>query len=386
MPDTSTSAPDAPRIAIIGTGNSVNNHLTAIRALGERVQLVAAVDLDEARVKAVSEANNIPKWYTDVETMLAAEQPDLVSIITPPATHKDLAVTCLEAGAWVYCEKPLCASLAEFDEIEAAETRTGRYVSTVFQWRFGSAAKHLKGLMAEGVLGRPLVGVCNTLWYRTPDYYRVPWRGKWKTELGGPTMTLGIHLMDLFLWLMGEWTEVRAMTATLDRDIEVEDVSMALVKFQNGAVGTITNSVLSPRQESYLRLDFQQATVEVNALYRYSNENWRFSLPDGVANPELNAQWGSLTDNVSGRHEVQLSEILEAMAHKTRPPVSGNEARRILTFTASLYKSAYTGEPVYSDSITPDDPFYYGVGNGIHSSIGLNGGKNASPVTPAIGN
>lgn len=385
MPDTSTSVPAAPRIAIIGTGNSVNNHLTAIRALGERVQLVAAVDLDEARVKAVSEANNIPKWYTDVETMLAAEQPDLVSIITPPATHKDLAVTCLEAGAWVYCEKPLCASLAEFDEIEAAETRTGRYVSTVFQWRFGSAAKHLKGLMAEGVLGRPLVGVCNTLWYRTPDYYRVPWRGKWKTELGGPTMTLGIHLMDLFLWLMGEWTEVRAMTATLDRDIEVEDVSMALVKFQNGAVGTITNSVLSPRQESYLRLDFQQATVEVNALYRYSNENWRFSLPDGAANPELNAQWGSLTDNVSGRHEVQLSEILEAMAHKTRPPVSGNEARRILTFTASLYKSAYTGEPVYSDSITPDDPFYYGVGNGIHSSIGLNGGKNASPVTPAIG-
>lgn len=381
MPDTPT------RIAIIGTGNSVNNHLTAIRALGERVELIAAVDLDEARVKAVCEANDIPRWYTDVEAMLAAEKPDLVSIITPPATHKDIAITCLDAGAWVYCEKPLCASLAEFDEIEAAEQRTGRYVSTVFQWRFGSAAKHLKGLMEAGVLGRPLVGVCNTLWYRTADYYRVPWRGKWETELGGPTMTLGIHLMDLFMWLMGDWTEVRAMTATLDRDIEVEDVSMALVKFKNGAVGTITNSVLSPRQESYLRLDFQQATVEVNALYRYANENWRFSLPDGAINPDLSAQW-NLTDNVSGRHEVQLSEILEAMACNTRPPVSGDEARRILTFTASLYKSAYTGSPVFSDAITPDDPFYYGVGHGIHHTVGLNSGTHkpeAAPIPPVIG-
>lgn len=381
MPDNAATARAATRIAIVGTGNSVNNHLTAIRALGERVELVAAVDLDEARVKAVGAANNIPHCYTDVETMLAAQQPDLVCIITPPATHKDIAITCLEAGAWVYCEKPLCASLAEFDEIEAAEQRTGRYVSTVFQWRFGSAAKHLKTLMAENTLGRPLVGVCNTLWYRTPDYYRVPWRGKWKTELGGPTMTLGIHLMDLFLWLMGDWAEVRAMTATLDRDIEVEDVSMALVRFKGGAVGTITNSVLSPRQESYLRLDFQQATVEVNALYRYANENWRFSLPDGVVKPELNAQWARLTENVSGRHEVQLAEILDAMATNTRPPVSGDEARRILAFTASLYKSAHTGEPVLNGGITPDDPFYYGVGNGL----GLGTGINGTPTPQAIG-
>src|SRR5688572_13844252 len=98
------------RIAIIGTGASVGNHLKAAEALSNRVELVAAVDLDETRVKAVCEQANIPHWYTSVSDMLAAEKPDVVSIVTPPATHKDIAIQCLEAGAWVYCEKPLCAS------------------------------------------------------------------------------------------------------------------------------------------------------------------------------------------------------------------------------------------------------------------------------------
>ena len=304
------------RIAIVGTGKSVDNHLIAVSTMGSRTELVAAVDIDEARVKAVCEAHQIPRCYTSATEMLAAEKPDLVHIVTPPATHKRLILECLEAGAWVFCEKPLCASLAEFDEIDRAEQRTGRYVSTVFQWRFGSAAQHLKHLIGSHALGRPLVGICNTLWYRTPDYYRVPWRGKWETEIGGPTMTLGIHLMDLFLWLLGDWREVYAMIGTLDRNIEVEDVSIALVRFESGLMATVANSALSPRQESYVRLDFQQATVEVSALYRYTNANWRFSLPDGVDNHEARASWQTLTEDVSSRHEIQLGEVLDSMERK----------------------------------------------------------------------
>ncbi len=346
------------RIAIVGTGNSVGNHLSAVEALGERVQLVAAVDLDETRVKAICERAHVPHAYTSVTEMLAAEQPDLVSIVTPPATHKRLAIECLEAGSWVYCEKPLCASLAEFDQISEAEARTGRYVSTVFQWRFGSAGKHLKRLIETQALGKPMVAVCNTLWYRTQAYYSDGWRGKWKTEIGGPTMTLGIHLMDLLLWLMDDWREVRAMADTLDHDIEVEDLSMALVRFGSGAMGTITNSALSPRQESYLRLDFQKATVECSALYRYSNQNWKISLPPNADDPATLAQWASLTDDFPGGHHIQLGEILDSMARGERPPVSGAEARRILEFAASLYKSANSGRAVQRGEITPGDPYY----------------------------
>jgi predicted dehydrogenase len=349
------------RIAFIGTGNIVSSHLQAVQQAGERAQLVAAVDVDGERVRAVCEANAIPHWYTDAAQMLADIQPDLVHILTPPATHFPLILQCLEAGASVYCEKPLCASLDQFDRITAAEAASGNYISTVFQWRFGSAARHLKQLMATGELGRPLVGHCHTLWYRDAAYYAVPWRGRWATEIGGPTMGLGIHLTDLFLWLMDEWEEVRAMAATLDRDIEVEDIAMAMVRFGSGALGHITNSALSPRQESYLRLDFQRATVECTALYRYHNANWRFSIADQSPDSESLAQWQSIETDISGTHAVQLGEILDSMDGGERPFLSGHEARRIIEFSTSFYKSAFTNQPVQRGSITADDPFYYAM-------------------------
>ncbi|MEQ8674870.1 MAG: Gfo/Idh/MocA family oxidoreductase [Aggregatilineales bacterium] len=347
------------RVAIVGAGNIANTHIATIKAHSDRAELVAMVDLDEARVCSLCEANNIPKWYTDIGDMLTQEQPDLVHIITPHSTHKTLSIQCLEAGAWVYCEKPLCGSLADFDEITAAEQRTGRYVSTVFQWRFGSAGKHIKKLVQTNALGKPMVGVCNTLWYRTQDYYDVPWRGKFATEFGGPTLTLGIHLMDLYLWLMGDWQEIRAMVGTLDRDIEVEDVSMAMVRFQNGMMGSVINSALSPHQESYLRLDFQKATLECSTLYRYTNEHWTFNQPANVDDPEIAAHWSALTEDYQGSHSQQLGELIESMDRNERPLVSGAEARRIIEFISSLYKSAFTGLPVQQGEITSDDPYYY---------------------------
>jgi predicted dehydrogenase len=349
------------QVAIIGTGNAVNNMIEAMNDVGERARLVAAVDLDAERVKTAAEKYNIPKWYTESEAMLAEIQPDLVLIVTPPATHLSLSLACLEAGAWVYCEKPLCASLAEFDRIIAAEKATERYVSNVFQWRFGSAARHVKKLMESGELGQPMLGHCHTLWYRTQAYYENPWRGKWATEIGGPTMTLGIHLMDLFLWLMGDWHEVQGLIDTLDHDIEVEDVSMAFVRFANGAIGNITNSTLSPRQESTLRLDFQRATIELSALYRYTNANWRFSIPANSTHHEDLARWQTIEQDIKGTHGVQLNELLDSMDAGERPFVSGEESRRILEFTTCLYKSSFTGQPVQRGSITPNDPFYHAM-------------------------
>jgi predicted dehydrogenase len=171
----------------------------------------------------------------------------------------------------------------------------------------------------------------------------------------------GIHAMDFFLWLMGEWEEVTAMMATLDRDIEVEDLSMALVRFKSGALGSIINSVLSPRQESYVRFDFQEATVELSHLYSYANENWRYSLPEGVSDQEKLEAWATIPTDVRSSHTAQLAAVLEDMAHKRRPSTSGAGVRGTIEFLVSLYKSAITGQPVKRGSITPDDPFYHSM-------------------------
>ncbi len=345
------------RVAIIGTGNIAGGHVRALKEMGRRVQVVAAMDVEPGRVEAFCAEHRIPRSYADLTALLAAEQPDLVHIATPPATHADLAIRCLQAGARVWCEKPLCGSLAALDRIEAAERATGRYCSSVAQWRFGSAAQHLKGLMREQAMGRLLVGICQTTWYRDVAYYQVPWRGTWQNELGGTTLGHGIHAMDLFLWLCGDWSEVAAMTATLDRPIEVDDVSMATVRFDNGALGSIVNSALSPRQHTYLRFDLQKATVEVSGLYGYSNKDWRYSVPDDADGSAL-SRWQDIPADVPSSHTAQLAALLDTMYRDEPPPVGTPEVRRTIEFITCLYKAAAAGQTVRRGSIGPDDPFY----------------------------
>jgi predicted dehydrogenase len=154
------------RAALVGTGSIGDAHVRAVEATQGRVTLVAAVDIDEQRVKDFAKKHNIPSHYTDFKAMLAKEKLDIALIATPPAQHVPMSIAAMEAGAWVLCEKPLCGSLSEFDLLEAAEQSTGCYTACIFQMRFGSSTAHVRRLADEGLLGRPLVGVCNTLWFR----------------------------------------------------------------------------------------------------------------------------------------------------------------------------------------------------------------------------
>lgn len=244
-------------------------------------------------------------------------------------------------------------SLAEYDDLAEHEREGGPYVGYVFQHRFGSAAQTLRRQIADGTLGRPLVGVCHTLWYRDHAYYAVPWRGKWETEGGGPAMGHGIHQMDLMLSLLGDWREIRALMGTLDRDVATEDVSIAAVAFDSGALVSVVNSVLSPRQESYLRFDFTDATVEVSHLYGYDNSNWTWTPREGVEP----AGWLPTAD-VPSSHTAQLAAFLDAMDRGERPPASGADGRRSLELITGLYESAITGRPVLRADLAPGNPFY----------------------------
>jgi predicted dehydrogenase len=351
------------RTAIVGTGGIAQAHARAIDELGGRLELVAAVDVDPTRLADFQEIHGISHGFTDLAEMLERERPDIVQICTPPGLHVEQCLTALEAGAWVLCEKPLAGSLSDLDRIQKAEERTGRYVSSVAQWRFGSGGQHLRQLIQSEAMGRLLVGVCNTLWYRPDEYYAVPWRGRWDTELGGVSMCLGVHIMDLLLYLLGDWSEIRAMMDTLERKIDNENVSMAIVKFASGAMVSVTNSAVSPRQESYLRLDFSRATVELNTIYGYTNANWRFSLPpDATAHEHVALQrWANLPAERATSQTTQLAAMLDDMQAGRRPLVSGQEVRRTIEFLLSLYKSASTSEPVKRGSITPGDPFYEGM-------------------------
>ncbi|MFJ6675708.1 Gfo/Idh/MocA family protein [Actinosynnema sp. NPDC091369] len=338
--------------AIVGTGAIAGAHAEAIAALPGRARLVGVVDVQPDRAAEFAARWDVPTYPT-VADLLDAQRPDLVHLCTPPGTHLPLALECLAAGASPVVEKPPVLSLAEFDRLRAAEADAGVPVATVFQHRFGSGAVRLRRLLAEGVLGRPLVASAHTLWFRDDDYFAVPWRGRWDVEGGGPTMGHGIHQFDLLLSVLGPWSSVTAIAERQARPTDTEDVSAALVRFRSGAVATVVNSLVSPRQTSQLRFDFEHATVDLEHLYGYTNANWSLT-----AGPEVTSAWdGDPTDVPSG-HTAQLTAVLDALDKGEAPPVSTADTRVTMEFVAAVYASSFTGRTVAQGEIAEGDPFY----------------------------
>ncbi|MCR2783472.1 MULTISPECIES: Gfo/Idh/MocA family oxidoreductase [unclassified Microbacterium] len=350
------------RAAIIGTGAIAHAHAQALADLAPRITLAAVVDVDADRAAAFAERFGAVAVYPDAAALLAAEPLDLVHICTPPQTHVPLAIAALRAGVPALIEKPTALSLAEMDELVAVSRETGVPALTVFQHRFGGAARRLQALAAEGALGRPLVATCETLWHRTPDYFDLPWRGRWQIEGGGPTMGHGIHQFDLLLAVLGPWARLTAFAARQALPTDTEDVSMALVEFENGALATVVNSIVSPRETSRLRFDFEYATVEVEHLYGYTDADWTFTPAPG--HEHLAEQWTQDPAEPISSHASQLAAIVDALEIGAAPGVDADDARRTLELAAATYASAFRGVPVRAGEIAGDDPFLRSMDGG----------------------
>ncbi|MCI9889119.1 Gfo/Idh/MocA family oxidoreductase [Micrococcales bacterium 31B] len=342
-------------VAIVGTGGIAAAHARALAAQSG-ITLVAAIDLDETRARAFAAEWGIASTHASLTDAARDTQIDLVAICTPPSSHAPLAIEALRLGLHVVIEKPPALSLSALDAVARAEAESAGTVSCIFQHRFGGAAQHLRSLVAAGDLGAPLVGTCNTLWYRNQDYFDVPWRGKWEVEGGGPTLGHGIHQFDLLLHLLGPWQELTAFASKLARRTHTEDVSAALVRFETGALVTVINSVISPRETSDIRLDFEHATVELSHLYGYNDANWTFTPAPG--HEYLAARWAERETGRASGHAAQYADLLACLARGEAPQVGLHEARATLEFAAATYAAALTGRPVRPLDLNANSPFY----------------------------
>ncbi|TDE09889.1 Gfo/Idh/MocA family protein [Jiangella asiatica] len=351
------------RVAVVGTGQIARfAHLPAVRSVGAQLELVAAVDVDESVAKEFATSFGAGAAFTDVATMLDAVRPDLVLVCTPPAWHAEVVVATVRAGAWAFCEKPPTASLAELDRIAAAEAAGGGRAEFVFQWRTGSAAEHVRRLIADGTLGRALVAMVSTTWYRDAAYYEAPWRGRWETEIGGATAGQGIHAIDLLLSLLGPWRTVTAVADTLERAIEVEDTSMAIVRFESGALASLVTSVLCPREDSAVRIDLQDATVELRQ-HSGDGSGWTVVPRPGLGDDRLAAA-GPVPHDVPASHGSQLRRLVDDLRAGRAPATGVGQVRPTVELLAALYKSAASGRPVRAGEIGPDDPYYASMHGG----------------------
>lgn len=349
------------RIAVVGAGGiGAAAHLPAVTSLRDEAELVAIVDLDEGRRTEAGRQFDCDSLYADMELMQKEQQPDLVVIATPPHLHERLSIQAMRAGAWVYCEKPLTGSLASADRIVQAETETGQWTVSVSQFRYAGGSQQAHSALRDGRWGRPLLGIAHTAWYRGPEYWDVPWRGKFATEFAGATTTQAYHAVDLLLWLMGgDWHTVSGIADTLARPIEVEDASAAIVRFDSGAIASLVSTVLSSKQETRLQVIAEHATVDLDTLYLPQRDEWSLRRIDAEGTTIVDADWPDPEPPLEvNAHRSQLRSILEARRTGLTPEVTADEARATLEFLTALYKSSATGAPVVRGDIGEGDPFY----------------------------
>lgn len=251
------------RLAIVGCGWVAETSMErGFALLGDRFCVTACCDTDPAKAEAFAGRFGIPAWTTRYADILARPDLDAASICTPPSLHYAMVHEAMDAGLHVICEKPFTSSLRLLDDIIARQAGSSARVMPIFQYRFAPGIERVRHLIMSGLPGRAHVSSVETAWLRTANYYSVPWRGKFATELGGVLLTQSIHIHDLFMWLMGDARAVKAFKATRVNPIEVEDCAVASLLMQDGSLASLTATLGSQRPVTRIRLCFENMVIE----------------------------------------------------------------------------------------------------------------------------
>lgn len=346
------------RVAVVGLGIG-RQHLEAYAARPELFEIAALCDLDPARLAATADEFGVSRRVSDYDSLLAEGGIDVVNLCTPPMTHFEMVAKALRAGVHAVCEKPLVGSLRDCDRLAEVEKETGRRIIPIFQYRFGNGLQRLKMLVDMGLAGEAMLSTIETSWLRGADYYAVPWRGRWATELGGVCISQAIHAHDMLCYVVGPIASVQARLLTRVNPIEAEDCAAVAVEMADGSLATLSATLGSAIQISRLRFVFRNLTAESNLdPYRPSRDPWTFT---GVT-PERQAEIDAALATFVPREEFfesQFVRMREALLSGAEPPVTLADARASLELITGIYHSAETGERAVFP-IGPDHPRYAG--------------------------
>jgi predicted dehydrogenase len=353
VPDTPT-----PRgVAVVGLGIG-QMHVWSWRRMKDRFAVVAVVDPDEAR--ASDAAQRTGAAIVTFEEAVERDDVDIVDLCTPPSLHLEQVTAALAAGKHVVCEKPLVASLRDCDAMAAAEAASAGRLMPIFQYRFGNGLQKVKALVDRGVAGAAYTASVEVAWRRRAEYYAVPWRGRWETELGGVLLSQAVHAIDMLTYVAGPPRRVFARVATRVNDIEVEDCASVSLELADGSLATITATLGSDQEITRHRFHFAKLSAESGtSAYESSADPWDIHPDDegaAAAIAEVVDGWVPRAEGWWGQFE-RFGDWLDGAAPD--PPVTLADARASIELITAIYDSARRGVDVELP-LSPDHPLYGG--------------------------
>ncbi|MBN1556601.1 MAG: Gfo/Idh/MocA family oxidoreductase [Lentisphaerae bacterium] len=341
--------PQKLRAAVIGLG--MGRHHAREYAEHRRVELVALADPDADRLAEIGNLHKVPRLYADARKMLRDEDLDLVSVATPNAYHAPLSIAALQAGCHVLCEKPMAMNARQARRMAETARSAGRRLMINFSYRFDPQSRALKREVDRGVLGDVYFG--RTVWLRRQG---VPERESFFLQShsgGGPLIDLGVHRLDLALWLMGHPKPRWVMAGTYDHlarawarkkgyRYEVEDLAVALIRFDNGATLEVESSWMSHIQEQELMhtrlLGTRGGLVHRNVDGRYVFEGHIYT--------ERRGKPVDIRPQPPARKTSAMQHFVSCILNGTPHTATGEEGLVVMQVLDALYRSAAEKRPV----------------------------------------
>ncbi len=336
---------------IIGTGAIASIHAKAIQAI-PNAKLVGAYN--KTYSKAVSFAGEFQCGaFENLDDLLNLPELDVVCICTASGAHEEPALKAIAAGKHCLIEKPLEVTLEKCDRIIEAAREGQVKLGVIFPSRFYPESKKLKSAIDAGRFGELAIGSAYVKRSRTPEYYTsAAWRGTWELDGGGALMNQAIHAVDMLQWCMGPVESVQALAGNFrHKEIEVEDTVVAILKFRNGALGTLEcSTALYPGFLKKLEITGTDASV---VMEDSTLSVWEFRQPDEEEpgrNPAAeNAPNGGVADPMAigfFGHQKQIEDFIEAVALDKKPLIDGEEGRKSVEIIRAIYESAQTRKVV----------------------------------------
>lgn len=347
------------KFGLVGCGRISGRHIAALAAFRENAVLTCVCDLiaDRAAIKAAEYIREVsciskggivkPRIYLDLDNMLENEDIDVLSICTPSGLHPIQGIKAAEKHIHVLTEKPMAIDLPSADKLIRTCEENNVRLFVMMQNRLNSTVQLLKRSLDKGRFGRIHMVLSNVLWQRPQSYYdQASWRGTWEMD-GGAFCNQAIHYIDMLQWLGGPVETAAALTGTLGRKIEAEDTGSAILRFRNGAIGSINVTMLTfPKNlEGSITILGEKGTVKLGGMALNRIERWEFETAD---DDDLLAAGSCYepTDVYGYGHTAYYSNVLDVLGGKAVPCADGAEGRKSLELVCTLYRSSREGRPV----------------------------------------
>jgi len=339
------------RVGVIGLGMGAA-HVHGYRGHPD-AEVVAVADKDSNRLAARGKELQIASQYTDPIQMLRKEKLDIVSVATPNKFHKSLTLAALKAGCHVLCEKPMAMNAKESRDMIEGARKAKRRLMINFSYRFNDQSYAMKRTVEDGILGD--IYYARTIWNRRRGLPGLgSWFGQKALSGGGPLIDLGVHRLDLALWLMNYPKPVWVMGGTYDpiarrlakeakKAYDVEDFASAMIRFDNGATLALEASWaanIKDREEMETRLLGTKAGLvqkNINETYQWEAEVYlerNGCQFDMKLHPPVPQATGAMV------------HFVDALLNNRPHIATGEEGMTVMKILDAIYLSSAKGAPV----------------------------------------